>query len=95
MMLVTGIEQLREFCIDKNYKDIANLVEATNDLFSSFDEYKDLPHIKELREERDTLFHKLRMQIMTEFENINVDRPLPPEMGDACLAINTLGPRAV
>ncbi len=41
IMLITGIEQLREFCIEKRYKDAANLIEATAELTSYFADYKD------------------------------------------------------
>ena len=55
LMLITGIEQLREFCRKKQYKEAANMIEATNELVLYFKDYQDIPEIKDLRSERDHL----------------------------------------
>jgi len=39
-MLLTGIEQLREFCISKKYKDASHLIEATGELCEYFKDYR-------------------------------------------------------
>jgi hypothetical protein len=40
--IVTGIEQLRGFCINKQYKDAAHMIDATNELCLYFKDYKDI-----------------------------------------------------
>ena len=41
--IVTGIEQLRDFCIKKKYREASHLIEATDELCTYFKEYKDIP----------------------------------------------------
>lgn len=40
--IVTGIEQLRQFCINKQYREAAHLIEATDELCTYFRDYKDI-----------------------------------------------------
>lgn len=59
--IVTGIEQLRGFCISKKYKEAANLIEATQELCNYFKDYKDISQINDIRKEREHLCNELRM----------------------------------
>ncbi len=43
IMLITGIEQLRGYCIEKRYKEAANLIENTEELCLYFKEYREIP----------------------------------------------------
>lgn len=54
-IIVTGIEQLRQFCINKQYREAAHLIEATEELCNYFKDYKDIPQIADLKKERDHL----------------------------------------
>jgi len=66
MMLITAIDQLREACINKCYKEAARLIDATGDLLKTFEEYKSIPQIQQIRKERDHLCNQLRIQIFEE-----------------------------
>ncbi len=68
MMLITAIEQLRKACIDKCYKEAARLIDATGDLLKTFDEYKGIPQIQQIKRERDNLCTQLRLQIGEELK---------------------------
>jgi hypothetical protein len=54
-MLLTGIEQLRGFCIEKKYKDASFLIEATEELCTYFKDYRKIPQIDDAWKERDHL----------------------------------------
>jgi len=47
--------------VNKQYKEAANLIEATEELCNYFKEYKDVLVIKDLRMERDNLLRELRL----------------------------------
>lgn len=66
-MIVTGLEQLRGFCIDKRYIEAANLIEATEELCLYFKDYMDITQIKDLQKERDHMCNQLRIQILEDF----------------------------
>jgi len=55
IMLITGIEQLRGFCIGKQYKEAANLISATEELVDYFKDYGQVTQIKDLKKEREHL----------------------------------------
>ena len=65
-MLITAINQLREFCINKCYKDAARLIDATGDLLKTFEDYKKIPQIQQIEKERDNLCNQLKIQIKDE-----------------------------
>ena len=68
MMLITAIYQLREACINKHYKEAAKLIEATGDLLKTFEEYKSVPQIQQIKTERDHLCQQLEIQIKEELD---------------------------
>jgi hypothetical protein len=56
IMLIQGITYFSEACMQKRYKDAAQLIEATDDVFEYFADYvENTPEIKELKSERDRL----------------------------------------
>lgn len=68
--LVVGIEQLREFCIHKQYKEAAELIEECAYLLGFFfkgskrdgtEDFSDVEELKSLKEEWDHLCNQLRM----------------------------------
>ena len=94
IMLITGIEQLREFCINKQYKEAANLIEATEELCNYFKDYLSIKQISDLKKEREHLCTELRLQILEEFRFLDQGN-LPALLYEACFAIDALGPQAV
>ena len=68
MMLITAVQQLREACINKDYKEAARLIEATGDLLKTFEEYKNIPQITQVKKEREHLCGQLRIQISEELD---------------------------
>ena len=80
--LVVGIEQLRELCISKQYKEAAQLIEECGHLLGYFfksvkdaraadqEDFSDVEELRSLKDEWDHLCNQLRMQILEEFENI-------------------------
>eukprot|EP01022_Parablepharisma_sp_SALTPOND_P001743 TRINITY_DN107236_c0_g1_i1.p1 TRINITY_DN107236_c0_g1~~TRINITY_DN107236_c0_g1_i1.p1 ORF type:complete len:270 (+),score=26.47 TRINITY_DN107236_c0_g1_i1:377-1186(+) len=105
MMLITAIDQLRDACINKCYKEAARLIEATGDLLKTFDEYKSIPQIQQIKKERDHLCHQLRIQISEELSlylfwcyevfRITYEKGLNTTFFEAFLAMTALGPQAI
>lgn len=105
--LVVGIEQLRELCISKNYKDAASLIEECGHLLGFFfksrggqlndhnEDFSDVEELKSLKEEWDNLCNQLRMQILEEFENIEKGIKHKELLHDACFAIDAMGAYAI
>ena len=104
-MLITAIDQLRDACINKYYKEAARLIEATGDLLKTFDEYKNIPQIQQIKQERDHLCGQLRIQISEELnlyfiikhncDRITYERGLNATFFEAFLAMSALGPQAM
>jgi len=103
MMLITAVHQLREACINKHYKEAAKLIEATGDLLKTFEDYKLVPQIQEIKRERDYLCQQLEIQIKDELDlyliyviyRINYENGLNTTFMEAFMAMNALGPKAV
>lgn len=68
MMLITAISQLRRACVDKRYKEAAKLIEATGDLLKTFEDYRSVTQIQQIKAERDHLCQKLEIQIKQELD---------------------------
>lgn len=94
IMLITAIEQLRKFCIAKEYKQAADLILATEELCNYFKEYENIKEIIELRQERDHLCNQLRIQLSEEFRMFDKGSP-PEQLYEGCFAIDALGEQAV
>ena len=94
IMLVTAINQLRDFCIDKKYKEASDLILATDELCNYFKEYENIKEIIDLRHERDHLCNQLRIQLMEEFKMFDQGSP-PDQLYEGCFAIDALGEQAV
>lgn len=105
---MTGIEQLREFCINRQYKEAASLIEECNNLLGFFFKSKNHPYhqthledfsgveeLQSLKEEWDHLCNQLRIQILEEFENVQKGIKNDSELYDACFAIDALGATAI
>ena len=85
---------MRGFCIKKQYREAANLIEATEELCSYFKDYRNIPQINDLNKERDHLCNELRILIFEDFNKIDKGQ-LPDLLYDACFVIDALGEQAV
>ena len=94
IMMITAIEQLRNFCIEKKYKDAADLILATEELCSYFKEYENIKEIIDLTQEREHLCNQLRIQLMEEFKMFDKGSA-PDQLYEGCFAIDALGVQAV
>ena len=99
--LVVGIEQLREFCINRQYKEAAALIEECGNLLGFFFkqdgqlDFSDVDEVRSLKDEWDHLCNQLRMQILEEFENISKGVKQPELLNDACFAVDAMGQNAI
>ena len=95
MSIVTGLEQLRGFCIGKKYREAAHLIEATDELCGYFREYREIQQIADLGREREHLCNQLRIMIFEDFNKIDKGVGLQDLLYDACFVIDALGEQAV
>jgi hypothetical protein len=95
-MLITGIEKLESFVKEKQYKEAANAIAASNDIMEYFKEYRHVTQVNSLYQKKDTLCNSLLNTICEELKN---DIGLLPNnsdrLYDACLAINAIGDKAI
>ena len=96
IMLITGIEKLESFVKEKQYKEAANAIAASNDIMEYFKEYRHVTQVNSLYQKKDALCNSLLNTICEELKN---DIGLLPDnsdrLYDACLAINAIGDRAI
>ena len=96
IMLITGIEKLESFVKEKQYKEAANAIAASNDIMEYFKEYRHVTQVNSLYQKKDALCNSLLNTICEELKN---DIGLLPSNSDrlyeACLAINAIGDRAI
>ena len=96
IMLITGIEKLESFVKEKQYKEAANAIAASNDIMEYFKEYRHVTQVNSLYQKKDSLCTSLLNTICEELKN---DIGLLPSNSDrlyeACLAINAIGDRAI
>ena len=96
-MLITGIEKLESFVKNKEYKEAANAIEASNDILEFFKEYKHIKQISDLCAKKDNLCSSLLGIILDEFKQGAQFLPNAKSdlLYDACLAINAIGDHAI
>ena len=96
IMLITGIEKLETFVKEKQYKEAANAIAASNDIMEYFKEYRHVTQVNSLYQKKDALCNSL---LNTICEELKSDIGLLPDnsdrLYDACLAINAIGDRAI
>ena len=96
IMLITGIEKLETFVKEKQYKEAANAIAASNDIMEYFKEYRHVTQVNSLYQKKDALCNSLLNTICDELKS---DIGLLPDnsdrLYDACLAINAIGDRAI
>ena len=59
IMLITGIEKLESFVKEKQYKEAANAIAASNDIMEYFKEYRHVTQVNSLYQKKDALCNSL------------------------------------
>lgn len=96
IMLITGIEKLDLFVQEKQFKEAANAIAASNDIMEYFKEYRHVTQVNALYQKKDTLCSKLLSTILDEFKaNIDLLPNNSERLYEACLAINAIGDNAI
>lgn len=95
-MLVTAVDQLRAMAASKQYREAANLLEATKQLCLLFDNYRRIQAVGELQDQINQVEKDLRHQVFEDFmKGINAPRDkVEISLSDACKLIDALGSEA-
>ena len=67
IMMNTAIEKLREACENRQYREVANLIEAIEDFFLYFKKYEDIAQIQDLIKEKNSIISELKSQVLEDF----------------------------
>ncbi|OMJ76940.1 hypothetical protein SteCoe_23564 [Stentor coeruleus] len=88
-MLSHAIELLAESCIAKDYRKVAALLNASNDLLVQFTDLRTSKMVGDLQKKREIIVKDLRMQLLEDFRDIQNS---PPElMTEGCRVVDELG----
>lgn len=101
-MLIVGIEQQRELCMKKQYREAGELIRETGSLLGFFfpkdksqDDYSDIEELRMLKDEWDHLCNQLRIQILEEFELVERGIVQVDLLREATHAVDAMGMTAV
>ena len=101
-MLIVGIEQQRELCMKKQYREAGELIRETGSLLGFFfpkdksqDDYSDIEELRMLKDEWDHLCNQLRIQILEEFELVERGIVQVDLLREATHAVDAMGITAV
>eukprot|EP00301_Raphidiophrys_heterophryoidea_P003343 c11513_g1_i1.p1 GENE.c11513_g1_i1~~c11513_g1_i1.p1 ORF type:complete len:803 (-),score=207.93 c11513_g1_i1:329-2737(-) len=92
-MLVTAVDQLTAMAKSRQYREAANLLEATKQLSTHFEAYRKIQKISELQDQIKSIEAELKQQVFSDFQkdiNAPVDQHQVP-LADACKLIDALG----
>ena len=88
-MLTHAIEQLAECCINKEYRKVAALLNASSDLLNQFSELKESKMVSDTQKKREMIVKDLRLQLLEDFRDIH---NTPSEvLAEACRVVDELG----
>lgn len=92
-MMITAIEQLRDYCEKREYKSVANLISVIDQFFVEFKKYEAVSQIQELSKERDAIIRELKLQIIEDFTAFGQGTNTFPQttMQEACILVEALG----
>ena len=65
--LMRSLDNLSQFCADRNYHDAANCLRGINDLILFFKPYESIQQIRELIDEKEDILTKAKLQIQDDF----------------------------
>ena len=93
--LMRSLDNLRDFCADREYDEAANCLKGINDLLTFFKPFESIPQIKEMIEERDLILTKAKDQIKDDFSmffkgtsNLSTDT-----LKNGCHLVEIIGPK--
>ena len=94
-MLVGGVTKLQDMARDRQYRGAANLLQGLMEVMEHFRDYTEIPQIKELSDEVQTIKSDLGEQITADFHNAlsgeSGTRLAPSqELAEACLVVDVL-----
>ncbi|XP_037068256.1 vacuolar protein sorting-associated protein 53 homolog [Pollicipes pollicipes] len=97
-MLAGGVDTLQSQICQRQYSDIAMLLEGVMKVLEHFDKYLDIPQIKELADQVHKIRADLAEQISADFREAfsatNTKKAIPSQqLGEACLVVNVLEPK--
>lgn len=88
-MLTHAVDQLADHCINKDYRKVAALLNASSDLLRQFSELKSSKVVSDLFKKREIIVRDLRLQLLEDFRDI---KNTPPEvLCEACQVVDELG----
>ena len=93
VMMVNAIDNLRDFCESRQYREVANLISAIDEFFIYFKKYESVAQIQSLYREKDTIVTDLKKQIREDFASFGrgTNTFSAETMKDACMLVEALG----
>ncbi|EFC37134.1 predicted protein [Naegleria gruberi] len=96
-MLVSAVDKLTLYTQKKQYKQVAELLEAVNELLANFEKYKSsIPKVQNLFMRFESVKKSLRDQLFQDFKSLDAHKNSGREnvqqlLSEACLAVDALG----
>ena len=96
-MLVSAVDKLTTYTQKKQYKQVAELLEAVNELLVSFEKYKNnIPKVYNLFLRYESVKKTLQDQLFQDFKSLDAHKNSGREnvqqlLSEACLAVDALG----
>ena len=92
-MMITAIDQLRDYCEKRAYKNVAHLISVIEEFFIEFKKYESVTQIQELAKEKSSIIRELKLQIIEDFTAFGQGtNTFPPEtMEEASTLVEALG----
>jgi vacuolar protein sorting-associated protein 53 len=91
-MLDSVLDKLKNLIDQKQFSEVANLLNVSMDLDIYFKNYKDIPKVKSLNEQLTAVKEKLRHLLLTEFRTMEENFEFRGEkLYDACCAVDSIG----
>lgn len=92
-MMITAIEQLRDYCEKREYRSVSHLISVIDDFFVEFKKYESVSQIQELSKERDDIIRELKTQIIEDFTAFGqgTNTFSPETVEEACTLVEVLG----
>ncbi|XP_011495471.1 PREDICTED: vacuolar protein sorting-associated protein 53 homolog [Ceratosolen solmsi marchali] len=94
-MLVDGVETLKDLTRKKQYGEIILPLQATMEVMQHFNNYMDIPQIKELSDQVQQIHIELAQQITTDFKEAFSGQNLKhfTQLTEGCLVLSALDPK--
>ncbi len=93
--LMLSLDNLGQFCAERNYKEAVNCLKAVDDLAMYFKDYEEIKQVKELLADKEDILTKVRMQIKDDFSlffkglsNLDLNA-----LKEGCHLVEIIGPK--